>query len=93
MLRVNLQNWCVKLRKLVRQINLSNAKQRLAVFYRLPVLDVNLRNRSVILAFDFVHQLHGFYDCEGLAFFHGIAYGYEWRCVFGRCCVKGADQR
>ena len=61
MLRVNLQ--------LVRQIDLSNAKQRLAVFYRLPVLDENLRNCSVIVAFDFVHQLHGFYDCEVWPFF------------------------
>src|SRR5689334_7002666 len=41
-----------------------NAEQRLAVLYRLPVLDINLDYFTPGLGLNLVHELHGFNDTD-----------------------------
>src|SRR5271167_4106013 len=48
----------------------TNAKERLAVFHRLAVLDEDAQHFAADVRFDFVHELHGFHDAQRLPGFH-----------------------
>ena len=59
----------------------ADFKQGLAILNRLAVVDHPFDDLPGDVAFDFVHQLHGFDDAEHLALYYVIAGGDERRCA------------
>ncbi len=51
-----------------------DGEQPLAVLNGLSVLDVDLRNLTIVLRLDLVHQLHRFDDAQNLTLFHRVAH-------------------
>lgn len=54
-----------------------NPEQRLAILNDLFIADHDFFHHSVILALNFIHQLHGLNNAQNLSFFHGVTNFYE----------------
>ena len=68
-------------------------EQRFAVFDGCAVIDQDFFDDAGFFGFDFVHQLHGFDDAQGVACLDLLADFDECGCVRAGCAVEGADHR